>query len=106
MRGKGRRNTDRTSFADKSLSAWKGENVAVRSLAFLPCFRNFLPILSVSLSEKYSSLALFQVPIVIYGGIRKRKSRLKLFLLLQKISRACVRHKNILCSCGDATRNM
>jgi len=81
--GKGRRNTDRTYFADKGLSAWKSENGVVRSLAFLPCFRKFRPILSLSLSEKYSSVAIFQVPAVFYGGIGKPKSRLKIFLRLQ-----------------------
>jgi hypothetical protein len=35
MRGNGSRNTDRTSFADKGLSAWKGENEVVRYLACL-----------------------------------------------------------------------
>jgi hypothetical protein len=74
MWGKGSRNTDRTSFADKGLSAWKGEHGVVRFLAFLSCFRKFLPILSLSLSEKYSSVGIFQVPIVFYVGIGKPKA--------------------------------
>lgn len=60
MCGGGSQNTDTTFLAGKDLSAWNVENAIVRSLAFLPLFREFLSILSLPVSEKYSSVRCFK----------------------------------------------